>query len=450
MYQEIWFQKYQILGLLGKGGNAKVYLAEHIKLKSLRAIKFISKNHPIYELLSKEAIILKNLKHSSIPIIYDIEENEDGSYIIEQYLEGDTLKDIVVSGGAFQEDRILQIGLQLCDLIHYLHSVDRPILYIDMKPENILLCNHTLKLVDFGSAIYLDDKNVNPIYSATPGYAAPELYSKSLVDERCDVYGIGCLLYYMVTGQSITHYSEGMNHIDYYGSYSKGLKKVISRCLKYQPSQRYASVKKLSKQLTELKQKAQSQTEKSHTIKIAIAGSQPRIGVTHTSLRICKYLLSVKEECLYQEKNENGCVWTIRSRSDKVDINNGVYVIEGIPMLPYQQCTPTQTLFYHYIVQDFGQLTQENLSEYLSAELKLYLLGAKEWEQDFTEQGIHKVEEDKEVIYLFNYLNGKQFHHLMKRMDRKNCYRIPYEPDVFGKVTQQNGLEFFREIIQRN
>ena len=77
MQEEIWFGKYRIQKLLGQGGTAKVYLAEHIKLNSYRAIKIISKKHPLYDLLRNEAMILKNLRHSCIPIIYDIEEDEE-------------------------------------------------------------------------------------------------------------------------------------------------------------------------------------------------------------------------------------------------------------------------------------------------------------------------------------------------------------------------------------
>ena len=134
MQQEIWFNKYRIIKLLGRGGTAKVFLAEHIKLNSYRAIKCISKNHPLYELQRKEAQILKNLKHSCIPIIYDIEEDKDGSYIVEQYLEGDNLNDYVMSNGTLSEDIIVRFALQLCDLIQYLHSTTRPILYLDLKP----------------------------------------------------------------------------------------------------------------------------------------------------------------------------------------------------------------------------------------------------------------------------------------------------------------------------
>jgi len=450
MQQEIWFQKYQILGLLGKGGNAKVYLAEHIKLKSLRAIKFISKNHPLYDLQLKEAFVLKNLKHSCIPIIYDIEENEDGSYIIEQFLEGKTLKSIVSKKGPFREELIIRFGNQLCNLIQYLHSVERPILYIDLKPENIILCENTLKLVDFGSALFMDEATAHPNYYATKGYAAPELYTNKQIDERCDVYGIGCLLYYMATGGSIIHDSKEVNHIDYLGRCTKRLKKVICRCLRYSPSQRYASVTKLSEQLSALKQNEQNKTELSKTVTIAIGGSQSRIGVTHMAFRTCKYLLRGRQLCIYQEKNASGSVWSMRSICNKVDIHKGVYVIEGIPMIPSYQCAKIDPEDYQFIVQDFGCINEDNLAEYLSADIKLFVLGSKEWELKHMEHAFRMMTEYRDINCLFNYLNAKQFQQIVKSLNRDNCFRIPYEPDPFTNITAQKGMEFFQDVLHLN
>ena len=450
MQQEIWFQKYQILGLLGNGGSAKVYLAEHIKLKSLRAIKFISKNHPLYDLQCKEASLLKNLKHSLIPIIYDIEENEDGSYIIEQYVEGETLKNIISKQGPFREETIIQFGLQLCDLIQYLHSAQRPILYIDLKPENIILCGDTLKLVDFGSALYLDEVTEQTGYLATKGYAAPELYRNNRIDGRCDVYGIGILLYYMATGQSVIHDKVKAGHIDSYGNCSKRLKQVINQCLKYYPSQRFSSITKLNAKLSALKQIKQYKTKSSQTVTIAIAGSQSRIGVTHLAFRICNYFIAQKKPSLYQEKNDNGCVWSMRSCYEEVTIQEGCYIMEGIPMIAHIQCNQPNLSSYQVIIQDFGCLTIDNISEYLSAQVKLLILGAKDWELEDTEKAIHLTTEYKDVIYLFNYLNGRQFQKMIKSIDQVTCYRIPYEPDPFAEITRNNGLEFFREVIHSN
>lgn len=86
---QILFDKYRIVKVLGSGGSATVYLAQHIKLESFRAIKCIRKDNPLYNNALKEAYILKNLRHSNIPIIYDIDEDLRCSYIIEEYIEGE-------------------------------------------------------------------------------------------------------------------------------------------------------------------------------------------------------------------------------------------------------------------------------------------------------------------------------------------------------------------------
>jgi serine/threonine-protein kinase len=448
MQQEIWFQKYRILSLLGRGGTAKVYLAEHIKLNSYRAIKVISKNHPLYELQHKEALILKNLKHSCIPIIYDIEEDEESSYIVEQYLEGDTLKDYVTSNWPIREDIILNLAIQLCDLIHYLHSANRPVLYVDLKPDNIILTGNTLRLIDFGSALYQDELSQQQDYFGTIGYAAPELYHHMLIDERCDVYGIGMLLYFMATGITIRKDKAGIDNIDCFSNCSKQLKTIINHCLKFNPSQRYASVKQLNKQLSALKVKNRMPFESSQTLTIAIAGAQPRIGVTHLAFRLSNYFIHQKQKCLYQEKNSSGCVWAMKNCFEEVKYEDGIYEMEGIPMLQNNRSEEVNTSKYQIIIQDYGCLTKENLEEFLGTEVKLLILGAKDWELEFAEQALSLVAEYKEIVYLFNFMNGRQFQQVMKSMDQKNSYRIPYEPDPFAQITDKNGLELFHELIR--
>lgn len=447
MQQEIWFGKYQILSLLGKGSNAKVYLAQHIKLNSFRAIKFISKNHPLYDLQCKEALILKNLKHSCIPIIYDIEEDEEGSYIVEQYLEGETLKSYMSTKSPFREDTIIHFGLQLCDLINYLHSLERPILYVDLKPDNIILEEMTLKLIDFGSALYQDEITENQGYYGTRGYAAPELYRNKRIDERSEIYGIGMILYYMSTGQDVKN-DSGIHNIDQVGKCSKQLKKVINKCLKFNPSQRFHSISGLNRELSAMIRKNQFPSESSQTIKIAVAGSQSRIGVTHLAFRISKYLLGQRMKCLYQEENSSQCVWSIKDRYEEVSIMEGVQIIEGIPMIARERNDKPKLEDYQFVIEDYGCLTEENLPQFLNSEVKLLILGAKDWELKFAEQVIHMTEEYKDIIYLFNYMDGRQFQQIVNSMEGAYCYRIPYEPDPFAKISVKNGMEFFHNLFQ--
>ncbi len=446
MQQEIWFQKYRIIRLLGRGGTAKVYLAEHIKLNSFRAIKCLSKKHPLYELQRNEALLLKNLKHSCIPIIYDIEEDEESSYIVEQYLEGDTLKELVVSKGPIREELLIHFTLLLCDVIDYLHNAERPILYIDLKPENIIVLGSSLKLVDFGSACYKDELLADNKICGTKGYAAPELYQRKGIDDRCEIYGIGMLMYFMATGRMLPSKTADFNNIDQIGHCTRQLKSIINHCLKFHPAQRYATVEQLKKQLSALRQKSRGTMEPGRLYTIAIAGTQQRVGVTHLSLRLCIYFLQTGSSCLYQEKNPSGHVNQIRNCYEEVWDKDGICKIEGISMA--SQIIPMEIVTnYQVTVIDFGCLSKDNLSDFLKADHKLLLLGAKDWELQPSEQILNMTAEYNNVTYLFNFLDGRQFRHVCQSMGKKSCYRIPYEPDPYARNFENNGYDFFRELL---
>lgn len=446
MQQEIWFQKYRIIKLLGSGGTARVYLAEHIYLNSYRAIKCIFKNHPLYNLLRKEAFILKNLKHSCIPIIYDIEEDEYGSYIIEQYLEGETLSNFTKGNGILNEETIIHFTLQICDLIHYLHSNERPVLFLDLKPDNLLIANDELKLIDFGSAIYLDETKNGQDYLGTRGYAAPELYGHNTIDERCDVYSIGMLLYYMTTGFVFLHKKSDIENVDQISNCSKQLKNIINRCLKFNSSQRYASVSDLKKELSAVIRKNQYYQATNQPVRIAVAGALERIGTTHFSFRICCYYVRKRMKCFYQEKNGSRCIWNIKNRYEDPEGIKGIFKINGIPVLEKEEENLYDLSAYPIIVEDYGVLTKDNRKDFLKADVKLLILGTKDWELTCAEHAIDLVTEYQDMIYLFNFLSDRQFHLAIKNMEQRKCYRIPYEPDPFAKPTDRNGQEIFCEL----
>jgi serine/threonine-protein kinase len=448
MQQEIWFQKYHIIRMLGSGGTARVYLAKHIKLNSYRAIKCISKTHPLYDLQRNEALILKNLKHSCIPIIYDIEEDEEGSYIIEQYLEGETLKDYVQYKGPIKEDIIISYAIQLCDLFHYLHSNDRPILYVDLKPDNIMVSGKSIKLIDFGSAIYQDELNKEPRITATRGYAAPELYRQGVPDDRCDIYGIGMLLYYMATGVIISATAKQISNIDQISGCSKGLKHIINHCLKFNPVLRYTTVAQLKKHLSALQPGREGYQELGQKRIIAVAGTQSRIGVTHLAFRLCYYMKSQGVDCIYKEDNQSQCIRRMKGHLELSQESNSPFILEGIPMLSAGQFNEPATPEASITVIDLGTLTKDNLDFFLEADTRLLVMGAKDWELAYSEEVLDMIAEHKDIIYLFNFLDGKQFQMVCRNMEQRCCYRIPYEPNPFGKITAQNGQELFRMLLE--
>ena len=154
------FGRYRVESALGKGAYGTVYLAEHINLKVFRAIKCIRKCQDIYGTAHREADVLKNLRHPAIPIIYDIEENDDCVCIIEEYVEGVSLNSFISTHKRISMRRIIQIVLQICEVVGYLH--DNRIYHADIKPENILLDeNFTVKISDFGLSRMVNILNIS-------------------------------------------------------------------------------------------------------------------------------------------------------------------------------------------------------------------------------------------------------------------------------------------------
>lgn len=117
----ILFGKYQLCRVIGQGRSGTVYLAVHKGLDEYRAIKQVPRTCGDHEQFCKEARILKHLRHPGIPIIYDLEEDETYSYLIEEYLEGETLFSLISKEGRLSKAMTVQYGIQICHLVNYLH-----------------------------------------------------------------------------------------------------------------------------------------------------------------------------------------------------------------------------------------------------------------------------------------------------------------------------------------
>ena len=139
----------------------------------------------------------------------------------------------------------------------------------------------------------------------------------------------------------------------------------------------------------------------------------------------------------------------MKQRYEDLPINGEIIEFEGIPMQAYPPDNQRGDWNYRIQIQDFGCLTKENLTEFLHAEVKLLILGAKDWELEHSENVLNLIAEYKEIAYLFNFINGKQFQQVMKSMCHRNSYRIPYEPDPFGAITTKNGEELFSELLSQ-
>lgn len=284
--QIILFGKYRILCQLGEGASGQVYLAEHMKLKTYRAVKRISKAHPLQSQFRLEANLLKNLSHPSIPIIYDLEEDASYLYMIEEYVEGESLQEYLLYHDNISQDYIMQLGIRLCDVFAYLHSrKPHPVCYKDLKPEHIIVCGNSVKIVDFGIAAYItsrgkkfhekkktQNKSADPFFwLGTVGYAAPEQYTGKGLTPAADLYALGRVLWQMERKAE---------------SSSKNLKRIIQKAAAEDIGKRYESAEELKQALEqEMKRVCPQKNGNTHLCyHIAAVGAKAGVGTTHIAL----------------------------------------------------------------------------------------------------------------------------------------------------------------------
>lgn len=247
--------KYEILKLIGKGGMSKVYLAMDKRLNKQWAVKEVQKNardnnnEVVVQSAIEEAQMIKELDHPAIVRIVDIIENDEVIYIIEDYIEGETLGSIVEEHGAQPQKLVIDWAMQLCEALEYLHTRKPPIIYRDMKPANVMLKpDGNVKVIDFGIAReYKEHGLADTINLGTRGYAAPEQFGdKGQTDARTDVYCLGATIYHLVSGHNPAEPPYEMKPIRYWNpQLSAGLEVIIQKCTQFNPEDRYQSCAEL-------------------------------------------------------------------------------------------------------------------------------------------------------------------------------------------------------------
>lgn len=243
--------KYKILNEIGHGGMSVVYLAINERANKTWAIKEVRRDGAVDSSivingLVAETNMLKRLNHPHLPSIVDVIETADSFMIVMDYIEGKSLDSVLRSKGAQSPNRVIEWAKQLCDVLGYLHSRERPIIYRDMKPANVMLKpDGTVTLIDFGTAREFKSANVEDTTClGTRGYAAPEQFGgHGQTDARTDIYCLGATIYHLITGQNP---SEPPYEIKPLGEWipqlsGSGIEKIVIKCTQPDPAKRYQS-----------------------------------------------------------------------------------------------------------------------------------------------------------------------------------------------------------------
>lgn len=205
--------RYQIVQRIGQGGMGKVYKVQHVHLARTFALKIISnqvaETDEARELFYREARFASAMAHPGITAVVDFGEDEKvGMFMVMEFVDGEPLNRILFREKQMDTRKACEIVLQVAEALHYIHKQN--VVHCDIKTENILIAEEesvegkrrkmVAKLLDFGLARSLIASRASTSLSGTPHYVAPERIRGEPASPASDVYGVGILLYELLTG----------------------------------------------------------------------------------------------------------------------------------------------------------------------------------------------------------------------------------------------------------
>lgn len=231
--------KYEVESCLKSGEGREVFL-----LRAVDGRGFILKAQPTGQddSLKNEFEMLRLLSYSNLPQAVDYFSEDGVEYFLRTYVEGINLYDHILQNEPYDEGKSIAVILSLCEILQYLHAQNPPIIHRDIKPQNIILTpDGSCKLIDLGTARrFKENEQCDTIFMGTQVTAPPEQFGYRQTDARSDIYGLGMLLRFLLTG-SFDMRSDLKS--------SLSMKKVIGKCTAFDPKNRFRSVKSLARAL---------------------------------------------------------------------------------------------------------------------------------------------------------------------------------------------------------
>ena len=273
MIGEILGNRYELIEKIGEGGMAIVYKARDNKLSRLVAVKILKKefanNKDISDKFKKEATAVANFSDANIVNVLDVGHEEEGNidYFVMEYVNGKTLKELIVEKGKLNYSVAISISIQIAKALECAHKNN--IIHRDVKPQNILVTESGIvKVTDFGiakSSTSATITNTTTIMGSAH-YLSPEQAKGTFIDSRSDIYSLGIVLYEMVTGvlpfDGESPVTIALKHIQaeptepkrYNPSIPESLNNLIIKSMSKESTNRYQSCRELINDLQKIKE----------------------------------------------------------------------------------------------------------------------------------------------------------------------------------------------------
>jgi serine/threonine-protein kinase len=209
--ESFYRDRYRILRKLGEGGSSVVYMAMDEKERrpvTIKCLKMGSANSEQLKKLSEgETNLLSKLSHRGIPNLIAVYDDA----VVMEYVPGNSLEKVLTKKGRFSERETAAIAMEVLEILEYLHDLENPVIYRDLKPANIMLRpDGHIALIDFGTARVMEkDGDADTLNLGTSGFAAPEQYGNlGQTDPRTDIYCLGKTLLLLLGGKCCPEFME--------------------------------------------------------------------------------------------------------------------------------------------------------------------------------------------------------------------------------------------------
>lgn len=253
--------RFEIIAKLGEGGMSVVYKARHLLLNRIVAIKFVKQGVMQTKAamrFQQEAKAATSLNHENIATVREFGYDENGAYLVMDFVDGVPLNEAIKNELIFSEERAKNIISQVCEGLKHAHQAG--VIHRDLKPANIILSRNANgeeipKIVDFGIAKFVDEENQANLTQTgevfgTPNYMSPEQCLGKRADSRSDIYSLGCVAYECLTGKPpfvadsaleilMKHSKEQFVKPKHHSA--KTLMNAIQGCLEKDPNDRWQS-----------------------------------------------------------------------------------------------------------------------------------------------------------------------------------------------------------------
>jgi outer membrane protein assembly factor BamB/tRNA A-37 threonylcarbamoyl transferase component Bud32 len=260
-------QRYQILEMRNSGGMAVVYRARDLrfeKVSRICAVKEMYNSAPDPRLremtiqsFDREANTLALFNHPAIPSIYDYFTEGTRIYLVMEFIDGSDLEEVIEqSPGPLDQDRVIGWAIEILDVLQYMHTLEPPFIFRDLKPSNIMLNQHDrIMLIDFGIAKVFEQGQRGTMIG-TAGYPPPEQY-RGLSEPRGDLYALGATMHHLLTKRdprleppfSFHDHPIRQSNPDV----SEALERIVMKALEYDIDKRFASAKEMQNTLEALR-----------------------------------------------------------------------------------------------------------------------------------------------------------------------------------------------------